>query len=140
MLTINRKTDYASRIILHLALQSSGSRTTAREVAKLRLIPPALVRRIVTQLGRAGLITTVRGTNGGFTLARPPSQINLLDVVEAMEGTLALNPCTVDPQFCPLMPTCTVHQVWVKARQVLRDELSRATFDQLAQAEGGEAL
>ena len=138
MLTINRKTDYASRVILHLAMQGSGSRTTAREVARLRLIPPALVRRIVTQLGQAGLITTVRGTNGGFTLAHPPSQISLLDVVEAMEGPLALNPCTVDPQFCPLMPTCTVHQAWVKARRVLRDELSRATFDKLVYEEGGE--
>lgn len=134
MLTISRETDYAARVILHLALQSPDCRVTAQQIAGQRLIPRALVRRVVTRLAAAGLVNTVRGSDGGITLARPPGEINLLEVVEALEGPLALNTCTVEPETCPLMPACTVHDAWVSARQVLRDHLRHITFDKLVQA------
>lgn len=137
MLTINRETDYAARIILHLALQEPDSRVTAQQIAEQRLIPRALVRRVVTRLSAAGLISTLRGANGGIALARPPDQISLLEVVEVFEGPLALNICTVEPNVCPLMLICTVHLAWVHARDVLRVELGRVTFADLAR-EGGD--
>lgn len=136
MLTINRETDYAARVILHLALQPPGSRTTARQIAELRLIPRALVRRVVTRLGAAGLITTTRGSEGGISLARPAAEISLLEVVEAMEGPLALNSCTVEPNLCPLMSVCTVHLAWVQARDGLREVLGNFNFATLAQKGG----
>lgn len=132
MLTISRETDYAARVILHLTLQAPGSRVTAQQIAGQRLIPRALVRRVVTRLSAAGLINATRGADGGIALARPPAQISLLEIVEAFEGDLALNRCTVEPDICPLMPACTVHAAWVDARQVLRDHLRQVTFDKLA--------
>jgi Rrf2 family protein len=132
MLTINRQTDYASRIILHLALQGEASRTTAAEIAERRLIPKAFVRRVVTKLATAGLIATTRGIEGGIVLARLASEISLLEVVEAMEGPLALNACTVNPQTCPLVVTCPVNKAWCHAREVLVEELRGVTFDKLA--------
>ncbi|MGC8779532.1 MAG: RrF2 family transcriptional regulator [Anaerolineae bacterium] len=136
MLAINRETDYAARVILHLALQPPDSRATARQIAEQRLIPRALVRRVVTRLAAAGLIVTTRGGDGGIGLARPPAEITLLDVVEALEGPLALNQCTIEPQLCPLMVVCTVHQAWLRARDMLRTELGRVTFAALAQKGG----
>lgn len=132
MLTISRETDYAARVILHLALQGPDSRVTAQQIAGQRLIPRALVRRVVTRLGAAGLVSTTRGADGGIALARPPDQISLLEVVEAFEGPLALNLCTVEPNVCLLMPACTVHDAWVNARRILRDHLRQITFDKLA--------
>ena len=132
MLTISRQADYASRIILHLALQPNGDRITAGEIAKQRLIPRSFVRRVVTQLSAAGLLTTTRGSDGGITLARPADQITLLEVIEAIDGPLMLNICTEEPQFCPLMPACTVHQAWVDARHLLTTHLAQVTFDKLA--------
>jgi len=138
MLTISRETDYAARVILHLALQGPGSRVTAQQIASQRLIPRALVRRVVTRLGAAGLISTTRGADGGIALARPPDQISLLEVVEALEGPVALNICTVEPEACPLMPACTVHDAWIHARTILREHLRQITFDKLAsRKEGG---
>jgi Rrf2 family protein len=134
MLTISRETDYAARVILHLTLQGPDSRVTAQQIAGQRLIPRALVRRVVTRLAAAGLISTTRGADGGITLARPAGEITLLEVVEAFEGPLALNICTVEPEACPLMPACTVHDAWVHARQVLRHHLREITFDKLARA------
>jgi Rrf2 family transcriptional regulator, iron-sulfur cluster assembly transcription factor len=132
MFALSRQTDYASRIILHLSLSAPGVRISAREVAAARLIPASLVRRIVSQLAVAGLLKTSRGKEGGITLARAPSEISLLDVVQVMEGELLLNPCVGDPDGCPLSPRCSVHETWVMARSNLVDSLRSATFDQLA--------
>jgi Rrf2 family protein len=133
MLTISRETDYGARVILHLALAGPNSRTTSAQIAQQRLIPRALVRRVVTRLATAGLIVATRGSEGGITLARPAAQISLLDVVEAMEGPLALNRCTVEDTICPLIAVCTVHDAWVHARRVLRDHLGGITFAEMAQ-------
>lgn len=142
MITISRETDYAARVILHLALQREGDRATAQSIAHMRLIPRSLVRRVVTRLASAGLIVTTRGSEGGIALARPAEQISLLEVVEAMEGPVALNVCTVQESACPLVPACNVHNAWVYARGLLRDHLQQITFDQLAQppAPDGERL
>ncbi len=137
MLAISRQTDYACRILLHLALQPQPSRVTAADIAGQRLIPPALVRRLVTTLAVAGLVKTQRGSAGGVTLARPPAQISLLDVVQAVEGPVALNPCTLAPHgdfdTCPFIPACPVHEAWLAARTALLHELTETTFDRLAQ-------
>ncbi|MGQ9489806.1 MAG: RrF2 family transcriptional regulator [Anaerolineae bacterium] len=132
MITINRETDYAARVLLHLALQEPGTRVTAQQIAAQRVIPRALVRRVVSRLSAAGLVVTARGSEGGIVLARPTDQISLLDVVEAFEGPLALNACTVEPDICPLILVCTVHEAWVHARKLLRDTLAQITFDKLA--------
>jgi Rrf2 family protein len=133
MLTISRETDYACRVILHLSLLPADSRVTAQEIAKRRIIPRALIRRVITRLGKAKLIVTTRGSGGGLALARPPSEINLLQVLQAMDGPIALNPCVVNPQSCPLMATCSVHEALVNTQSHLIAELSQATFDKLAE-------
>lgn len=132
MLNIRRDTDYAIRILLHLSLQPPGTCITAQSVARERLIPAGLARTLITRLTRAGFLTSRRGRGGGFYLARAPEEIRLLEVVEAMEGPLALNRCTVEPQECPLMPRCPVHEAWVEARQRLRAYLGDITLRDLA--------
>jgi Rrf2 family protein len=132
MITISRETDYAVRVILHLALLEPGDRAVAQDIARARLIPRALVRRVVTRLAAAGLIITSRGSDGGIVLARPPENISLLDVVEAMEGPLGLNICVLDEAACPLVPTCAAHDEWAGARRVLAEYLGGITFAKLA--------
>ena len=118
---------------MHLALQPDDSRTTAQQIAEQRLIPRALVRRVVTRLGEAGFITTLRGSDGGISLARPPADITLLQLVEALEGPLSLNTCTVEPEICPLTAVCSVHDAWVYARDVVRTALAAVDFATLSQ-------
>ncbi len=138
MISISRETDYACRVVLHLAQQAPNARVTAKDVARRRLIPAALVRRVTTRLAHARLIITTRGMGGGMALARPASQISLFDVVQAMEGSIALNPCTLNPATCPLVKICPVHSEWMRARDLLVSELSQATFDRLAR--GGRSI
>lgn len=132
MLIINRQTDYAMRVILHLAMQPPGTRLSARELGRRRVIPSAIVRRVVTQLAGIGLLRSVRGKGGGISLARPAAQITIMDVLQAMEGPLVVNLCVVNPQECPLMPRCPLHETWVELQQSLLGWLGGITFEQLA--------
>lgn len=134
MLNISRHTDYAARIVLHLSLEGEGARVTAREVAERRLIPPAFIRRIVSRLSAAGILNTARGNGGGITLARPASRITLLEVVSAMEGPLALNGCTAEPESCPLSSACTVRTAWEGATAALAGYLKKTDFGSLAKS------
>lgn len=132
MFTIGRNTDYASRIVLHLAGLEAGARVTAADIASRRLIPAALIRRIVSRLSAVGILATARGSGGGIALARPAAQITLREVVEAFEGPLSLNVCVASPAICPLAVTCPVQQAWVGATQHLATFLAGVNFGDLA--------
>jgi Rrf2 family protein len=134
MLGISRHTDYAARIILHLSQEGDGARVTAREIAGKRLIPPAFIRRIVSRLSFAGILTTVRGNGGGITLAREPARITLLDVVVAMEGPVGLNGCGAEPESCSQAEGCPVRGAWAGATKVLARYLASVEFAKLARS------
>lgn len=132
MVSIGRQTDYAARIVLHLASCEPERRVTAAAIAESRLIPPAFVRRIVSRLSAAGILRTVRGSGGGITLARPAAQISLLDVVEAMEGPVSLNACVREPHTCPFSEDCPVRGAWCEANLALQRHMDGVRFDALA--------
>ena len=139
MLAIGRHTDYAARVVLHLASSKDGARVTARAIAEKRLIPRAFVRRIVSRLSAAGILRTTRGQGGGITLARPPSKISLLDVLEAMEGPVVLNGCVAEPGSCPISDACPVRRCWGGVNARLAKDLGRQSFAMLAKKlKGGE--
>jgi len=134
MLSIRRETDYAARIVLHLSMLGDGVQITAEEVAQKRLLPRAFVRRIIRRLGTAGILCTIRGARGGIRLARPASDISLLDIVRAVEGGMHLNPCVANPLACPLTSNCPVRKSWTKVTAQITHSLAAIRFDKLAKA------
>lgn len=134
MLGIARHTDYAARIVLHLACLEEGARVPIAEIAQRRLLPTPFVRRVIGRLVTAGIVTTVRGAGGGVVLARPPAEISLLDVVRAMEGGIVLNACVDTPHSCPLATLCPVQAAWTDATRALEANLSAVRFDTLSTA------
>lgn len=137
MLSIARHTDYAARIVIHLAALGDDSLVTLRTVAQARAMPLPFVRRLVGRLVKARILVTVRGISGGIRLARPAAEISLLDVVEAMEGSVRLNQCVDNAQACPLAVNCPVHCVWNSLNQRLRQNLASVRFHALARGDGG---
>ena len=134
MIGIGRHTDYAARIVLHLSALPHGARVTSETIAKKRLLPRAFMRRIVVRLAAANVLRTVRGAGGGIALARPASEISLLDVVQAMEGDLMLNACVGRPMACPLSAACPVQRAWTGVTKQLETALFGIRFSQLANA------
>jgi Rrf2 family protein len=128
---ISRRTDYGVRVILDLATLPVDGRTATQHIAERQNIPSPFLAKIISQLSLAGLVTTYRGAGGGVALARPPAEISLLQVVEALEGPLHLNRCALQPDACPRREHCAVHDVWVEAQEKLTALLGGTMFDGL---------
>jgi Rrf2 family protein len=126
---INRRTDYAVRIMLELA--RSGGRIPARRLGELTDVSYPFARSIVTDLASTGLVDARRGPGGGVTLSRSAGDISLLQIVEAMEGPVALNVCISDPGYCERAPGCPAHGVWADAGAMLATYLSMQDLDSL---------
>ncbi len=132
MIGIGRHTDYAARVILHLASLEPGALVPIATIADRRLLPQPFVRRIVRRLAAAGLVETVRGNGGGIRLARPAAEISLLDVVRALEGEVVLNRCVDVPEACPLSESCPVQREWTRVTRNLEADLEKIRFSELA--------
>jgi Rrf2 family protein len=128
---ITRKSDYATRVLLHLAALPPGSWTTARQIAEQQSIPSQLVGQIVSQLAKADLVLSRRGRGGGIRMARQPAEISLLDVVEAVQGPLELNVCSNEPARCARSSECPMHYAWRGAQGSLVTALRGETLDKL---------
>ncbi len=135
MLRINRKTDYAVRVILALAKQEEGARLSTAAIQREMLIPAALMPRIVADLARTGLVKTYAGRDGGLTLSRPAAQITLRDVVEAFEGPVLLSRClqVTGEDDCPFQMTCPVRTKWGRVQVAMLREMAAVSFADLAQ-------
>ena len=118
---LTRSADYAVRAMLDIAELTSAEQGRARthEIAQRQSIPPALLAKLVPLLVRAGLLDSQRGARGGLFLARSASNINLLEIIQAVEGPIALNRCTATPAQCDKVEQCAVHPVWQKAQDYL---------------------
>ncbi|MCL7453885.1 MAG: Rrf2 family transcriptional regulator [Anaerolineae bacterium] len=130
---ISRRTDYGVRVILDLALLDQSERASTQEIADRQNIPAPFLAKIISQLSFSGLVTTYRGAGGGVRLARPASEINLLEVIEALDGPVRLNRCVLAPSLCPRDDVCPVHDIWADVQADLTDVLSTTSFETLAE-------
>jgi len=140
MLGISRQTDYAVRVVLHLACLGEGAQVSIGEIAESRELPMPFVRRLIKPLVARGILASARGSAGGIRLAKAAGSISLLEVVEAMEGGMALNHCVEGHKGCPLAKGCPVQSVWAGATQVLQDHLEGVRFDALALGPNGHVV
>jgi Rrf2 family protein len=127
---ITHQADYALRTILYLSKLEPSHRVPTSEIAKSNRIPPSFLTKIISQLSIAGLIHTSRGARGGVWLARPPEDISVLDVLQAIDGTLVLNQCVANPENCLVSQDCTIHRFWLDTCRDVIGRLRDATFDQ----------
>jgi Rrf2 family protein len=128
---ISRAAEYAVRAVLDVASTDEKAVARTREVAEHQGIPRVFLPKIVQRLVQAGLLRAHKGAAGGIALSRPASQINLRQVIEAIDGPIALNNCLIMPDECPRLSICPVHEVWVKAQQDLLSSLEGMTLDRL---------
>jgi Rrf2 family protein len=125
---LTRAGEYAVRCMLYLSCLGVDKIGNRMEIAQAMDIPAQFLGKIAQQLARAGYIEIVQGPKGGFRLVLPPEKITLLGVIEAVIGEIYLNDCLMRPESCHRSPTCTVYQVWKKARDQLRQTLEQTTF------------
>lgn len=123
--------DYAVVTMSAAARHCGGERTSAAELAAETGLPVPTVQKLVSKLSKAGLLRSVRGAGGGLQLARPAAAITVADIVEAVEGPIALTQC-VETHDCDYEQGCTVRPHWPLINDALRGALAAIPLTQLA--------
>jgi len=134
---VSLQADYALRVLVDVA--NSAARTKAvvtREIAERQRVPRVFLTKIVAQLASHGMLRTQRGKGGGVTLGKRAEDINLLDVIEAFEGSLQFNQCSHDGKCCMLSEGCNIRVFWRGAEGHLKDFFRARTLADLLEAPG----
>lgn len=127
---ITRQTEYAFWILIELA-SNDVSAMSIRQIAEKYHLPKEFLRKTVRNLCRAGLVKTQRGAQGGLHLAKPADKITALHVIEAMDGSLTINPCLSDDYDCPRKP-CRLHHAFRRIQEEMISAFSAITIADLA--------
>jgi Rrf2 family protein len=132
---LTRGTDYGLRGILYLAMRPFEQVTLLREIAASQDMPESYLAKIFQDLNKAGLVRSHRGAKGGFSLARPASEITLRQVIEGLQGPISLNRCLDIREVCPHEEHCAISLVLGQAQDQLLETLDAASFGDLAEEE-----
>ncbi|HEU0225216.1 MAG TPA: SUF system Fe-S cluster assembly regulator [Steroidobacteraceae bacterium] len=128
MLRISRLTDYATVILASLA---GGSLASAADIADRTHIGLPTVSKLLKQLQHAGLVRSVRGARGGYQLARSTAEINAADIIDAVEGPVALTECASGAGQCGIEATCQVGHGWQRISGAILRALTDVKLDEL---------
>jgi FeS assembly SUF system regulator len=131
MLKMSRLTDYGTGVLAYLA--GTGARPhSASEVAELTGLPAATVSKVLKLLTRAGLVSSRRGAQGGYVLSRPAAEITAAEVIDALEGPVALTECSTEDGNCELEAFCLVGTAWQRINLAIRRALDEISLAELA--------
>ena len=133
MLRISRLTDYATVILASLG---GGSLASAADIAERTHIGLPTVSKLLKELQHAGLVKSMRGARGGYQLARPAAAISAADIIDAVEGPVALTECASGSGQCDIEPTCTVGHGWQGISLAIRRALVGISLTDLASRSG----
>ena len=132
MLRLSKKADYALIAMKHLALRGDRGSSSAREIAALYDIPIELMAKVLQRLVRRGLLASHQGTRGGYQLAKPPLQMTVADVIQAIEGPVTVTACSTDEGQCEQFSKCNVRDPLFRVRERILAALGECTIAELA--------
>ena len=132
MLRLSKMNDYAVVVLGHMAARAGLA--TAPEVAEATGLPAATVSQVLKKLAHAGLVVSQRGAHGGYSLGRTPAEISVADLVEALEGPVALTACVDGAEGgCGVETSCPMRGSWDRVNGAIRAALESVTLaDMLA--------
>ena len=134
MFRISKMTDYGTLVLSQLGTDPSAP-TSAGEIAARIGLGGATVSKLLKRLARAGLVDSQRGSNGGYSLARPARSISAAAIIDAIEGPVAITDCAAD-QHCDLEAVCGVGSAWQDINRAIRSALEAITLDDLRTGRG----
>ena len=133
MLRISKLTDYGTVVLAHLAGDPEDV-CSAAEVAAATGIAVPTVSKLLKSLARAGLVTSTRGANGGYQLARKPAEISAAHVIDALEGPVSITECSASDSHCDYEDVCNVGGAWQRINVAIRRALDEVTLVDLLRA------
>jgi Rrf2 family protein len=134
---LTRQTEYAIRALIELASNPPGTILQNRSVAEKLELPEHFLTKTVQLLVRAGLVETRRGAGGGIKLTSPPESVTIADIINAVEGEIAINPCLKEGFLCKDRPYCAVRGILQRAQDAMKNELNKESLADLAKETAG---
>ena len=130
-MVVSMKTRYGFRFMINLGLKFGKGYTQIKEIAEKENISVKFLEQIASQLKHAGLIKVERGAKGGYYLSNKPSEINLKDLMETLEGPLVLVECRENDVDCELKNSCGMTHFWEKLSDHISSFLESMTLEDL---------
>lgn len=136
MFRLNKLTDYGVVVLSQICLED-GALCSAQHIARRTGVPLPTVAKVLNILHRAHLVDSHRGAAGGYTLSRPASEIKVSDVIEALEGPIALTACAETAEgHCEVESLCPMRGSWDKVNRAIRDALARVSLAEMVGSQG----
>lgn len=130
MLRISKLSDYAI-VLLSCLASRDASPANAKTVADVTRIAQPTVVKLLKMLTSAGLLNSVQGRHGGYTLARDPKAISLTEIIEAVDGPIAMTECTTDDSGCGIERSCLTRQHWLHINNAVKHALTGVSLADL---------
>ena len=131
MLRISKLTDYGTLILVHLASQEREELCSASDVAAGTHLALPTVQKVLKRLAQKELVISARGAEGGYRLARPPEAITAAEILDALEGPLAITECSDHEGQCELESDCKVGGAWQKISLAIRSAMDEIRLSDL---------
>lgn len=125
---------YATRALLELALHEEGA-ATLKDIARRQQISVRYLEHLITPLIAAGIVRTTRGPRGGISLARPPHEVRLSEIILILEGSVAPVECVDNPKLCSRSESCATRDVWCELKRVVNGVLESVTLQDLVECQ-----
>ena len=122
---------YGLRVLLDVALHQEQGPVALRDVSHRQAISHKYLWQVVNPLQAAGILRAIRGSRGGYVLARAPEEVSIRDIVSILEGPVTVVACVTDPKACDHSVSCTAHDAWAEIEKKLNDAMSSITLKEL---------
>lgn len=130
---MSTKGQYGTRALVDLAQHYGRGPVLVKDIARRQGISQHYLEHLFIRMIAAGLLKSTRGAKGGFSLAKPPEQIKVSEVIELMEGSLAPVSCVDDPKACSRAASCVMHDVWSEVKDAMSQVLESTTLQNLVE-------
>ena len=130
---LSTRARYGTRALLDLALHQNKEPVPLRDIAKRQQISLRYLDHLITPLVAGGMVRSTRGPKGGVSLAKPPKEIRLAEVVQLLEGSLAPVECVDNPSICARSDLCATQDIWRELKKAMSEILESSTLQDLVE-------
>ena len=128
---LSTRTRYGVRAILELAEKDGSGPLRVKTIAQSQDISAKYLEQLMSILKSAGFVRSIRGSKGGYMLAKAPNQIKISDVFDCLEGHVTTVECVEDKDYCARAADCVARQVWAQVQQAITNVLQSITLQDL---------
>jgi len=129
---LSNSSQYAIRILSYMALQEDNKLLNATQLAQILQIPYKFLTKIMTEVVKSGLVTSIRGREGGYTFNKPTSQIIISEILDIFNDAIKDEQCVLGIGFCNGLCKCALHDQWMEPKHLMQTMFQESTLKEIA--------